>query len=184
MADTPPPAVPPPPATPPPAAPADDTPLGPAGEKALQEWKDRARAAEKDAKRAADLETELAKLKAASMSDTEKAVAAAKAEGRTEALSTVNGRLVRAEVKASAAGKLADPEDAVSMLDLDQFKVGDDGNVDTKLIVKAIDELVKAKPYLASGAKPGALPGGGATPANGASTPAEAFAESLRERLR
>ena len=118
------------------------------------------------------------------MSDTEKAVAAAKAEGRTEALSAVNGRILRAEVKAAAAGKLADPEDACSMLDLDAFKVGDDGNVDTKAIVKAIDDLVKAKPYLASGAKPSALPGGGATPASGASTPAEAFAESLRQHFR
>lgn len=184
MVDTPAPAVPPVPAPAPAPAPDPDPVLRPEGEQALAAWKDRAKAAEKDAKRANDAEAELAKLRAASMSDTEKAVAAAKAEGRTEALSTVNGRLLRAEVKAAAAGKLADPDDACSMIDLDQFKVGDDGNVDTSAIAKAIDVLVKAKPYLASGAKPGALPGGGATPANGAMTPAEAFAESFKERLR
>ena len=43
-----------------------------------------------------------------------------------------------------------------------------DGDVDGKAIAKAIDALVKAKPYLApQGSRPAALPGGGATPPDG-----------------
>ena len=84
-------------------------------------------------------------------SDAEKAVVAAKAEGRTEALAAANERLVKAEVRIAAAGKLADPADAVRFLDLADFKVDDDGNVDAKSIGKAIDQLLKDKPYLAPG---------------------------------
>lgn len=59
-------------------------------------------------------------------------------------------RIVRSEVRVAAAGKLADPEDAVRFLDVAAFKADQDGNVDTKAIGTAIDELVKAKPYLAA----------------------------------
>src|SRR5690625_6678195 len=48
----------------------------------------------------------------------------------SEALAKANARIVRSEVKAAAAGKLADPSDAYKFLDLDQFEVDDDGNVD------------------------------------------------------
>lgn len=143
-----------PPATPPPAAPPATPPpepdLGDAGKRALDAERDARRQAEKAAK---DAQTELEKLRSASMSDQEKAVAAAKAEGRDEALKTANERLVRAEVKAAAAGKLADPGDALGLLgDLSAF-IDKSGDVDTKAITSAIDELVKAKPYLS--AKPG-----------------------------
>lgn len=134
--------------TPPPS----DEPLGDAGEKALEAWKTRARAAEKEAKRAKDLEAELAKLREASMSEQEKAVEVARAEARKEAMGTANRRLVAAEVRAAAGGKLADPQDAVRFIELDQFGVDDDGEVDAKAIARAVDELVKEKPYLAAGA--------------------------------
>lgn len=146
--------------------PKEEPELGDAGAKAIREERNARKAAEKAAKAA---QAELEKIREANQSEQEKAIAAAKAEGRTEALSTANERLLKAEVKAAAAGKLADPDDAVRMLDLDDFDVADDGSVDTKAIKSAIDSLVKDKPYLAAGTKPGALPGGGAKPSEGQS---------------
>lgn len=143
-------------------APSDD--LGDAGKKALAAERAAAKAAEKRAKA---LESELEKLRLENASAEEKAIAAAKAEGRTEALTVSNARLLRAEVKAAASGVLQDPDDAVRLLDLDQFEVDDDGEVDTKAITAAVERLAKSKPYLAVGAKPTALPGGGATPSQG-----------------
>jgi len=68
----------------------------------------------------------------------------------SEALAKANARIVRSEVKAAAAGKLADPSDAYKFLDLDQFEVDDDGNVDEDEIAEAIEGLIKNKPYLAA----------------------------------
>lgn len=141
--------------------------LGDAGKKAL----DDERAARREAERARKAaEKELADLRAQSMSDADKAVAQAKADGRTEALTAANARIVRSEVKAAAAGKLTDPADAVRFLDLDDFKVDDDGEVDAKAVGKAIDQLLKDKPYLAAGStRPSGDGDGGprGTPGNG-----------------
>lgn len=68
----------------------------------------------------------------------------------TEALQKANDRIRRSEVKAAAAGKLADPSDAYKFLDLASFEVDDDGNVDEDEIADAIDDLIKEKPYLAA----------------------------------
>ncbi len=143
------------------------TELGDAGKKALDEERNARKTAEKQAR---DAQAELDKIRASSMSDQEKAVAPAKAEGRDEALKTANERLVRAEVKAAAAGKLADPGDALGLLgDLTTF-IDKTGDVDTKAITSAIDELVKTKPYLS--AKPGNGAGeGGARGGNANSGP-------------
>lgn len=145
---------------------ADAGDLGDAGKRALEAERKAARAAERRAK---DLERRLAEIESANQTEAEKAVAAARAEGRTEALSVANRRVVAAEVKAAAAGVLQDPDDAVSMLDLDQFGVDDDGNVDLKAIKAEIAALAKAKPYLSVGAKPAPLPAGGAMPSSGPS---------------
>lgn len=71
-------------------------------------------------------------------------------EAESAALAKANTRIVRAEVKAAAAGKLNDPTDALNFLDLSQFEVDDDGDVDTDEINEAIAELVRTKPYLAA----------------------------------
>lgn len=91
--------------------------------------------------------------------DLEKAVDAAKAEGRAEVLSAANDRLLKSRIEALAARDLADPADAVRLLDLAQFKVGDDGQTDDAAIKSAIGELVKSKPYLA--AQPSGFQGSG-----------------------
>lgn len=145
---------------------ADGDELGESGKKALAAERAAAKAAEKRAKAA---EAELEKVRLENASAEEKALAAARAEGRSEALSTANVRLVRAEVKAAAGGVLQDPEDAVRLLDLAEFEVDDDGEVDAKAITAAVRRLAESKPYLAVGAKPTALPGGGATPSQGIS---------------
>lgn len=71
---------------------------------------------------------------------------------QAEAAATVkaNTRIVRSEVRAAAAGKLADPRDALTFLDLGQFEVNEDGEIDAEEISDAIDELIKSKPYLAA----------------------------------
>ncbi len=172
-----------PPKDPPPADPPkakdDDEPLGEGGKRALE--------AERKARRDAEtarkaLEDELAELKKAGLSEQEKAIEDAKTAGATEAAAKYAALIVAAEVKAAGASKVA-PEaldDLPRLLDLDPTKlVSDDGTVDTKAISSAIDEMVKAKPYLA----PKAGGGGGADPdqgARGGGRPAQLTRDALR----
>lgn len=150
-----------------PPAPEGDPKLGPEGEKALEAFKDRARTAERDLKK---IQKELEDLRNANATEQEKAIAAARAEGKAEALKVANERLVRAEVMAAAADKLAKPALAARLLDLDKFEIDEHGDVDTKAIASAIDALVKENPELAkAGQRPAPLPGGGATPSDGVS---------------
>ncbi|WP_435239564.1 hypothetical protein [Streptomyces sp. YPW6] len=86
---------------------------------------------------------------------------ALKKELREELTTESNARLVRAEVKAAAAGKLADPADAPRFIDLSKIKIGDDGEPDAKQIKKAIEDLLKEKPYLAGKQPWGDVGGGG-----------------------
>ncbi|WP_045746396.1 hypothetical protein [Actinoplanes rectilineatus] len=71
-------------------------------------------------------------------------------EAATEATAAANRRIVRAEVKAAAAGKFADPADAIAFLDLDEFEVDDEGEVDADAITAALTELLTKKPHLAA----------------------------------
>lgn len=123
--------------------------LGEAGQRAIAAERAARKAAEK---RLGDLEKELNSLRESSMSEQEKAVERARREAAAEAQKGFNLRLKQAEVRAAAAGKLADPEDAIRFLDLDLFDVFEDGSVDKKAVEKALGDLVKAKPYLAASA--------------------------------
>lgn len=71
-------------------------------------------------------------------------------EAEEAALAKANERILKAEVRAQAASLLADPTDALRFLDLDQFEVSDDGEVDGAAVREAIEGLVKSKPYLAA----------------------------------
>lgn len=122
--------------------------LGDAGKQALANERTARKSAERTAKAA---KAELGRLKADGATESEKAIAKAKAEGATEAAGKANARILKAEVRAVAAGKLNDPADAVAFLDLSEFTVSDDGDVDTSAIAKAIEKLLKQKPYLAKG---------------------------------
>lgn len=150
---------------PPPDPPAGDE-LGDAGKAALRAERQSRKEAEQAAKAA---QAELSKAKADGLSLIETAKAEARAEARSEVLAEADKRIIRAEVKAAATGKLRRPEYALRLLDLDQFTVADDGAVDENAISSAIDELVKTDPDLAVNGKPGPLPGGGARPSSGTS---------------
>lgn len=82
----------------------------------------------------------------------DKAVSDAKAESAMER-DALHERLVRAEVRAIAAGRLADPADAIKFLDTAKFTDAK-GEIDETAIGKAIDELLTGKPYLATGYMP------------------------------
>ncbi|MFF1321445.1 hypothetical protein ACFVZZ_18765 [Streptomyces chartreusis] len=120
--------------------------LGDPGKKALDTMKGKLKA-ERDKRRA--LEARLAELdKPADGSAPDQDALVRQAE--QTAMARVNERIVRAEVRAAAAGKLADPADAYRFLDLTQFEVDDDGNVDADEVSDAIEDLLKSKPYLAA----------------------------------
>lgn len=125
--------------------------LGDAGKKALAAMKEREKAARA---RARELERENAELKAAIESKDktpdEQAIDAARREAEAAAIAKANERILRSEIKAAAAGKLADPEDALRYLDLADFEVDESGNVDSTEVADAINELLERKPYLAA----------------------------------
>ncbi|MEU7584426.1 hypothetical protein AB0B50_43380 [Streptomyces sp. NPDC041068] len=58
-------------------------------------------------------------------------------------------QLVRAELRAAAAGKLRDPADALALLDVASL-AGSGGDIDAAAVAAAVDQLVKDKPYLAA----------------------------------
>ncbi|MFD6874524.1 MULTISPECIES: hypothetical protein [unclassified Streptomyces] len=118
---------------------ADD--LGDRGKRALAAMKGKWRA-ERD--RAKELEQRLAEKDGEGEADT------ARRKAEQDAVAKANTRIVKSEVKAAAKGVLADPADAFKFLDLDQFEVGEDGNIDEDEIADAIADLVKSKPYLAA----------------------------------
>lgn len=124
-----------------------DKELGAKGQRALAVERKAREKAEKDAAKArADLEA----LKASGASDHEKALAAAKEEGRTGALAEANARLIAAAVQVAASGRLVKPALAVRLVDLGQFEVAADGSIDQKAIDAAIDELLEETPELAA----------------------------------
>ncbi|MFD6474388.1 hypothetical protein ACFWEH_12920 [Streptomyces anulatus] len=150
--------------------PEPDAPLGPAGEKALAEWKARAKAAEKESNaRAARLKEfeDRDKTEAEKLADR-----AAQAEER--AANAVK-LATSSKVEALAAGRFLDPQDAVEALKGGEF-LTEDGAVDGEAITAALDGLLERKPHWASGPpgprlpapdpSQGARPGG--TPSLGA----------------
>lgn len=180
--------VPPAPAsTPAPAAePVDPPDLGEAGKRILAE----ARKSQRDAetarkaaeKLAADTQVELETLRTGQLSEADKAIKAAKAEGANEVKTAMNARLIESEIKVAAAGKLADPADAVKLIDAGQFKVGDDGSIEGD-VAKAINDLIAAKPYLAVGATPRPGPVGGGPQGDGITVTRESLKKMTTEQI-
>jgi hypothetical protein len=133
----------------------------PAPEADVTDWKTEAekykalsRKHEQRAKTNASAAKELEDLKATQLTDQEKAIKDARDEALAEGRAIGDERLIRAEVIAAAAGKVADPSDVHAILTangaLKDLVVDDDGQVDTDAITAAIDALVKAKPHLAA----------------------------------
>jgi hypothetical protein len=130
--------------------------LGDPGKKALDAMKAERAAAKAEAKAVRE-EFEAFKAKA----EGKEAEYAAEQERRnveSAALAKANERILKAEIRAAAAGKLADPADALKFLDLSVFEVGADGDVDADAVTAAIENLAKSKPYLAAqGGTPGTV---------------------------
>lgn len=115
--------------------------LGDKGKRALASMKGKWRA-ERD--RARELAEKLAEKDGADEAEQ------VRRQAETAALGKANQRIIRAEVKAAAKGVLADPADAYKFLDLDQFEVDENGDLDSDEVTEAIEELIKTKPYLAA----------------------------------
>ncbi len=69
---------------------------------------------------------------------------------QAEADAKANDKILKAEIRAAAAGKLNDPTDALKYVNLSDFEVGSDGEVDSAAVTAAIDALIQSKPYLAA----------------------------------
>lgn len=122
--------------------------LGDAGKKALDAMKAKWKDADKLAK---DNATALAALQAkldGKESEHQQTLEAQRV--KDEAIAAANKRILSAEVRAAAAGKLNDPTDALAHIDLSSFEVSDDGAVDSDAIGAAITDLISKKPYLAA----------------------------------
>lgn len=122
--------------------------LGDAGKKALDAMKAE-RNADREARKA--LEAEFAAFKAkAEGKEAEYAAEQSAQKIKDEALAAANDRILKAEIRAAAASKLADPADALRFIDMSAFEVGADGEVDASAISSAIEDLISTKPYLAA----------------------------------
>jgi hypothetical protein len=88
-------------------------------------------------------EARLAKLQRQHMTDDEKALQAARDQGRAEAFKAAGLRIAAAEFRALAAGKLADPAAVLEVLDLSRF-VGDEGEVDSAGLTAVVAKLAAA----------------------------------------
>jgi len=146
--------------------------LGDKGKQALDRMKARLKA-----EKAARLALE-ARLNETSAADDAERI---QREADAKAAAKANARILSAEVRAAAAGKLSDPSDALTFIDLTQFDVDDDGSVDQDEIAEAIADLVRRKPYLAAqggpkSPKPDPSQGEGG---RGAATAADRFAQQV-----
>lgn len=152
---------------------AGDDALGEAGKRALQAEREARKVAE-DARKAA--ERELEALRAASQTDQEKALAAARKEGATEATQKAERKVRQAEVRrALAAAGCSDVELAAIAPDFASLPVTEDGDIEG--LPKAIEAFKSAHGSLfgaRSVGSPDAGTGGHATPAR----------EFTREQLR
>jgi hypothetical protein len=112
----------------------------------VEKWKAMSRKNEEKAKANAAAAKELEALKLSQMSDLDKAVVEATAKGRAEAMQQVSEKLVAAEVKAAASGRIE--ADALALLiegmNLSAF-VTDEGEVDAAKVAKYVDGIAPAK---------------------------------------
>ncbi|MEV8124104.1 hypothetical protein AB0P07_08315 [Streptomyces sp. NPDC085944] len=88
------------------------------------------------AKKNSSAAEELARLKREGMSETEAAVAAARAEERVKG----GERIARSAFLAAAKGRIPDPKEVVEDINLRKY-VDDDGEVDDDAIAKLVDKL-------------------------------------------
>lgn len=88
---------------------------------------------------------------------------------KAEVSAKSDARFVRAAVKAEAAALLNDPSDAIKFLDLSDYEVDEDGEVDAAQVKRDLRSLIADKPYLAKKKSAADFDGGprGKAPATG-----------------
>jgi hypothetical protein len=74
---------------------------------------------------------------------------AARREADRESRRVADRRVVRSEIKRLAGELFADPEDAPRYLDLDEYEVDEDGDVEVDDIVADLKDVLKKRPHLA-----------------------------------
>ena len=140
------------------------------------DWKNQARRHEREAKaareRAEAAEARVKELEEAGQTEHEKALAQAReeaaAETRQEVTGQVREKLLKAEIRALAAGTFADPDDAHRLLDLEDDDIfNDDGDIQTDALQSALDELLERKPHLRAAPPNGGKPAGDADAGKG-----------------
>lgn len=134
----------------------DEKALGDAGKRALDAMKSERNTARQEAA-AAKAEADLLKAQIAGKESEHRAAQEAQRlrdEARIEADKRANERILKADIRAAAAGKLSDPSDALRYFDLSSFEVKEDGSTDEAAIAKAVENLVKERPYLAAASAP------------------------------
>lgn len=122
------------------------------------DWKAYARKHERLSKKASkqveDLQAELAKAKEATQTEQEKALEQARKEAADEARNELTAELrkerLQSAVARTAAGKFADVDDAIRLLDLDDDIFDEDGKVNADNLKSALDDLLDRKPHLAA----------------------------------
>jgi hypothetical protein len=125
--------------------PADDPRISKANKEAA-DYRKRLRAAE----------AELEKVRQASLTETEKQIAEAEKRGRDKAVTDLGQRLVRAEFRALAAGRIEGLDELLDDLNLAKF-VTEDGEPDAAAIQKAVARLAPA-PVETNTRQPGPRP--------------------------
>ena len=83
----------------------------------------------------------------------EAAIEQVRREGREQAQSSFNARLIQAELKAALAGKVSDTSLALKVIDTSANDVSGDGEVDAQSVTDAIADALSAYPILAPGRK-------------------------------
>lgn len=125
--------------------------LGDAGKQAI----DRMKAERNEARAAAkELEAKFAALEAKVAGKEAEFTAAQEAQRiKDEALAAANERILKAELRAVAKGKLTDPTDVFrfpEIVDLSALEVGANGEVDTAALEAAVTDLITRRPDLAA----------------------------------
>ncbi len=120
------------------------------------DWKAEARKWENRAK---SNHSELEKLRQAQMTEAEKAIEAAKTEGRTAAAAEYGQKLAAAEFRAAVAAAGIDLGEAAEYIDVNRF-VGEDGEVNVAAIKSAVTKFSKLAPAKGPGRSGGDLGGG------------------------
>lgn len=109
------------------------------------DWKAEARKWEDRAKANKTAVDDLAALKAANMSEQEKAVTEAETRGRTAATATFGTKLAAAEFRAACAAAHIDLGEAAEYIDVSKF-VAEDGEVNVTAIKSAVTKFSKLAP--------------------------------------